>query len=328
MLSDKFGRKFNYLRLSLTDVCNFRCQYCLPQGYHGEASSRKSFLTLAEIEHLMAGLHELGLKKVRLTGGEPTLRRDFIEILTLIANMECIETTALTTNGHSLYKNAERYQEAGLTNITVSLDSLTPSCFQVITQMNNFHKVLEGIETCIALNYKKIKINAVLMRGLNDTEEEVQQFLDYVVDKPVTIRFIELMKTADNQELFETRFVSTNTIAEKLLKEGWQRVTKSITDGPAVEFFHPDYAGRIGIISPYSAIFCQDCNRIRISAKGELYVCLFHKTNVPLRDLLIDKNQKEELIQRITHAYTDKKVSHFLHDGEIGRNNHFSSIGG
>ncbi|MBI2786009.1 MAG: radical SAM protein, partial [Legionella longbeachae] len=110
MLSDQFGRKFNYLRLSLTDVCNFRCQYCLPNGYRGELSSRKSFLTLAEIGNLMSALNELGVKKVRLTGGEPTLRRDFIDILTLISNRDGIDTIALTTNGHSLAKNAKNYQ--------------------------------------------------------------------------------------------------------------------------------------------------------------------------------------------------------------------------
>jgi GTP 3',8-cyclase len=328
MLSDKFGRKFNYLRLSLTDVCNFRCHYCLPQGYKGDRSSRNSFLTLTEIEHLMAGLNELGVKKVRLTGGEPTLRRDFIDILALIANRNGIDTIALTTNGYSLSQNAKRYQAAGLTNITVSLDSLTSSRFQAITQMANFHKVLEGIETCLSLSYQKVKINAVLLRDMNDTAEEINKFLEYVAHKSVTIRFIELMKTADNQELFDKHFVSTKALVEKLLNEGWQRVSKSITDGPAVEFSHPDYMGKIGVIAPYSAIFCQDCNRVRISAKGELYVCLFHKSNVPLRDLLVDSSQKEALIQRITKAYGEKKVSHFLHEGEMGRNNHFSSIGG
>ena len=328
MITDNFGRRFNYLRLSLTDVCNFRCQYCLPMGYSGEKSSREDFLTLSEIQHLMAGFSELGVRKIRLTGGEPTLRRDFIDIVKLVSSVETIEKIALTTNGYALFKNATNYRDAGLTNITISLDSLTPQCFQTITQMKNFHKVFDGVEACLAEDYHSIKINVVLLREMNDTPEEINKFFEYIAHRNITVRFIELMKTEDNVTLYQKHFSSTNIIQHKLRKEGWHTIQKSNTDGPALEYAHPDFIGKIGIISPYSDIFCQDCNRVRISAKGELYVCLFDQMNVPLRDLLSTTKDKDKLVQRITEAYTHKKVSHFLHQGEMGRSKHFSSIGG
>ncbi|MFT6835945.1 MAG: cyclic pyranopterin phosphate synthase, partial [Francisellaceae bacterium] len=275
-----------------------------------------------------AGFQDLGVKKVRLTGGEPTLRRDFIDILSFISSIDTIENVALTTNGYALYKNAKKYREAGLTNITVSLDSLTAKSFQTITQMKSFHKVIAGIEACLDEGFHKVKINAVLLRGMNDTPEELNQFFEYVSDKPVTIRFIELMQTKDNHELYQNNFSSTNLIQDKLKKDGWHNIPKAITDGPALEYSHPDFVGKIGVISPYSNIFCQDCNRVRISSKGELYVCLFDKINIPLRDLLSDSKNKAELINRITSSYQKKKVSHFLHEGDMGRSKHFSSIGG
>jgi len=297
-------------------------------GYSGEKSSRENFITLSEIKNLMAGFQDLGVKKVRLTGGEPTLRRDFIDILSFISSIDTIENVALTTNGYALYKNAKKYREAGLTNITVSLDSLTAKSFQTITQMKNFHKVIAGIEACLDEGFHKVKINAVLLRGMNDTPEELNQFFEYVSDKPVTIRFIELMQTKDNHELYQNNFSSTNLIQDKLKKDGWHNIRKAITDGPALEYSHPDFVGKIGVISPYSNIFCQDCNRVRISSRGELYVCLFDKINIPLRDLLSDSKNKAELINRITSSYQKKKVSHFLHEGDMGRSKHFSSIGG
>lgn len=328
MLTDGYGRLFTYLRLSLTDVCNFRCQYCLPYGYQGCKAQREHFLTLKEIQHLIAALTDLGVQKVRLTGGEPTLRRDFLNIVEMLSATPSLHTIALTTNAYALYKHVKAYQSAGLTNITISLDSLTPSVFKDITQMNNFNTVMKGVERSIEADFNKVKLNAVLLKDLNDTDNELNLFFNYVKDKAVTIRFIELMKTQDNITLFNKHFSSTNKIVKKLHDEGWQQEEKQITDGPAREFYHPQYTGRVGIISPYSSIFCESCNRLRVSSKGELYVCLFNKTFTPLRDLLQDLSQGESLKDRIRKAYSHKKVSHFLHDGEIGRNKHFSSIGG
>jgi cyclic pyranopterin phosphate synthase len=328
ILSDKFGRKFNYLRLSLTDVCNFRCQYCLPNGYCGSGESRENFLSLNEIKQLLNGLSLLGLKKVRLTGGEPTLRKDFLEIVKVVKAVQSIETIALTTNGYSFFKNALNYQNAGITNVTISLDSLTESRFQKITQTPFYAQVIQSIEKAISLQFESVKVNAVLLRGLNDTPEETQQFFDYVKDKPITIRFIEMMKTHDNKSDYDQFFSSANLIKEKLQKEGWILNQKPITAGPAQEYSHPNYEGKIGIIAPYSDIFCKDCNRIRISSKGSLYVCLFDKDSSNLRDLLQCSDQQNELIAKIVKAYTHKDISHFLHDDIIGGAKHFSSIGG
>lgn len=328
ILSDKFGRKFNYLRLSLTDVCNFRCQYCLPNGYCGTENERDSFLNLNEIYHLLSGLSTLGLRKVRLTGGEPTLRKDFVEIVKMIKAISSIETIALTTNGYSFFKHAQTYYDAGITNITISLDSLTESCFEKITKVPFYKNVIKSIEAALSIPFSSVKVNAVLLKSLNDTSEEILQFFEFAKDKSIAIRFIEMMKTGDNQSDYEKFFSSTKVIKEKLLKNGWALIPKSITAGPAQEYSHPGYQGKIGIISPYSEIFCEGCNRIRVSSKGDLYVCLFDRHTTTLRELLQHEDQQAALINKIVKAYTNKEVSHFLHDNIIGGNKHFSSIGG
>ncbi|MDC0534957.1 GTP 3',8-cyclase MoaA [Francisellaceae bacterium] len=327
-LSDKFGRRFNYLRLSITDVCNFRCQYCLPNGYCGSKTERESFLNVTEISHLLAALTELGLKKIRLTGGEPTLRKDFIDIVSCIKKYEPIKQIAVTTNAYTLYKFAQEYKDAGITNVTISLDSLTQAQFSKITQTLYYSNVIKSIDAAIEAGFSTIKLNAVLLKGLNDTDEEITHFFNYVKNKSITVRFIEMMETGDNHDDYRQFFSSTEKINDKLYQEGWQLVTKSITAGPAREYEHPGFEGKIGIISPYSKIFCSDCNRIRVNSKGNLHVCLFDKCAKNLRHLLQHESQKMELINFIVKAFSNKDISHFLHDNIIGGDKHFSSIGG
>ncbi|BCD92126.1 cyclic pyranopterin monophosphate synthase [Francisella halioticida] len=327
MLTDSFGRKFTYLRLSLTDVCNFRCQYCLPNGYQGKGK-KDNFLNLTEIKNLLRAMNVLQVQKVRLTGGEPTLRNDFLDILNFISSQEGIKTISLTTNGYSLVKNVSKYYESGLNNITISLDSLFANKFRDITQMNNFSTIMKGIEKALEIDFDKVKINAVLLKGYNDSKEDIKSFFDYVKDKKITVRFIELMETQDNLKLHKKSFITTSYIRDKLREEGWTSCARESSSGPAIEYMHKDYVGKIGIISPYSNIFCVNCNRVRVNSKGELYTCLFDKANVSLREYLQHEKQLKELLKIIKNTYSLKKESHYLTEGIIGDDKHFSTLGG
>lgn len=323
-LEDAFARKFQYLRLSITDVCNFKCQYCLPDGYQPEG--RKSFLTVAEIARLTRAFASMGTSKVRLTGGEPSLRKDFTHIIETVANTRGIAKVAMTTNGYRMAKLANEWRQAGLTAINVSVDSLDPRMFHQITGQNRFHEVMAGIDAALTAGFSQVKVNAVLMRGLNDGD--LGQFLGWIKHNSIQLRFIELMKTGEMDELFDRHHVRGALIKTQLLRLGWQQKIRALNDGPAEVFYHPDYQGEIGLIMPYSKDFCASCNRLRVSALGKLHLCLFGDYGVDLRDLLADDQQISGLQQRLREALVDKKATHFLHDGHSGMTPNLASIGG
>jgi cyclic pyranopterin phosphate synthase len=325
-MQDKFQRNICYLRLSLTKVCNFRCQYCLPEsGYWGK---EPDYLNLDEIENLLTAMTELGVTKVRLTGGEPTVRKDFLSIANLVGNISAVTTLAMSTNGYSLQKNAAAFYAAGIRHINISVDHLQNEQFFKITGNNGLDRILNGIEQCLDLNFTSIKMNAVLLKDLNDSEATLQEFLNYIKNRPITVRFIELMKTQDHNSFYAERYRSVTHIIEFLKRNHWTQIVRPHDAGPAVEFSHSNYAGKIGVISPYSNIFCASCNRIRVTATGELHVCLFSEQGVKLRPLLQNPSQKTELKQLILHAISNKGQSHQLHQEKIGRQQHFSSMGG
>ena len=323
-LEDAFARKFQYLRLSITDVCNFQCQYCLPDGYQPEG--RKSFLSVAEIARLTRAFAAMGTSKVRLTGGEPSLRKDFSHIIATVANTPGIEKVAMTTNGYRMAKLANEWRQAGLTAINVSVDSLDPRMFQQITGQNRFHEVMAGIEAAVTAGFAQVKVNAVLMRGLNDGD--LQRFLSWIKDNSIQLRFIELMKTGEMDELFDRHHVRGALIKTQLLQLGWQQKIRALNDGPAEVFYHADYQGEIGLIMPYAKDFCASCNRLRVSSLGKLHLCLFGDYGVDLRDLLAEDRQIGLLQQRLRDALVDKKASHFLHQGHSGMTPNLASIGG
>lgn len=323
-LEDAFARKFQYLRLSITDVCNFKCEYCLPDGY--KPDGRKSFLTVAEIARITRAFAAMGTSKVRLTGGEPTLRKDFTQIIETVANTPGIEKVAMTTNGYRMAKFAKEWRQAGLTAINVSVDSLDPRMFHQITGQNRFHEVMAGIDAAVEVGFTQVKVNAVLMRGLNDGD--LGQFLVWIKHNPIQLRFIELMKTGEMDALFDRRHVRGAVIKAQLLQQGWQQKIRAFNDGPAEVFYHPDYRGEIGLIMPYSKDFCASCNRLRVSSLGKLHLCLFGDYGVDLRDLLTDDNQIASLQQRLSDALVDKKATHFLHEGHSGMTPNLASIGG
>ena len=324
-LVDAFQRAYYYLRLSITDQCNFRCNYCLPNGYQPEAN-KPSFLTLSEIVRVAEAFAAMGTEKIRLTGGEPTLRKDFITIAENVANVSGIRQLALTTNGYRMAKDVDAWQRAGITSINVSVDSLDPKMFHQITGINKFDEVMRGIERAFEIGYKKVKVNSVLMKNLND--HEFNQFLAWVKNRPIQMRFIELMQTGEMDTFFHHHHLSGEILVKKLLEQGWQLQQKAITDGPAKVFKRPDYMGEIGLIMPYEKNFCASCNRLRVSAKGKLHLCLFGEEGIELRDLLRSDDQQSILQARIFSALQGKREHHYLHQGDTGIRQHLASIGG
>lgn len=323
---DSFHRKFYYLRLSVTDVCNFKCTYCLPDGYKPAEKQKPSFLSLEEIKRVTAAFAECGTTKVRITGGEPSLRRDFTDIIHTVASQPGINKVAMTTNGYRMAKHAQEWRDAGLTNINVSVDSLDPKMFYQITGENMFHQVMSGIDAAFDAGFEQVKINTVLLKDLNS--QELPKFLNWIKSRPIQLRFIELMQTGEMDELFNRHHVSGVSIRNYLIANGWVLKVRHKNDGPAQVYCHPDYQGEIGLIMPYEKNFCQSCNRLRVSAKGKLHLCLFGEHGVDLRDLLESDGQRSALIDRIQNGLQEKAVSHFLDAGETGMTPHLASIGG
>lgn len=325
-LTDAFARKFYYLRLSITDVCNFRCTYCLPDGYKPGGVTNKSFLSLDEIRRVTRAFAAMGTEKVRLTGGEPSLRRDFTDIIAAVAENEAIRHIAVTSNGYRMARDIARWREAGLTAINVSVDSLDARQFHAITGQDKFTQVMAGIDAAFEAGFERVKVNTVLMRNVN--HHQLDTFLHWIKSRPIQLRFIELMETGEGSALFHKHHITGTVIRDALLQRGWIHQLRGRSDGPAQVFTHPDYIGQIGLIMPYEKDFCASCNRLRVSSVGNLHLCLFGNGGIPLRDLLAYDEQQTELQARIASALSHKKQTHFLHDGDTGITQNLSWIGG
>ncbi len=325
-LTDNFARRFYYLRLSVTDVCNFRCRYCLPDGYQRPEAKPQSFLSLDEIRRVTRAFAAAGTEKVRLTGGEPSMRRDLTEIIAAVRENNAIRQLAMTTNGYRLQRDVARWREAGLTAINVSIDSLDPRQFHAITGQDKFDEVMRGIDAAFEAGFSRVKVNTVLMRELN--YRHLDSFLAWIRHRPIQLRFIELMETGEGGDLFRQQHISGLKVLGQLLRQGWQPQSRARSDGPAQVFTHPDYLGEIGLIMPYAKDFCASCNRLRVSAQGNLHLCLFGDGGVSLRDLLQHDAQQPELLARIAESLGSKKETHFLHHGNTGITQNLAFIGG
>lgn len=324
-LMDQYQRRFTYLRLSVTDQCNFRCNYCLPDGYCADTSAQNPFLTTEEIRKLAESFALAGTRKIRITGGEPTLRKDLAEIISICKQTPGIEEVALTTNAYNLPKQLDRYIEAGLDSLNISADSLRPESFHLITGHNKLQQVMDSVDMALERGMAKVKINAVLMKEYNYSEWST--FLNFLKNKPVSLRFIELMRTNDNVDFFNAQHVSGEIIQERLQETGWIPVIREAHAGPAKEFAHPEYAGKVGLIMPYSKDFCNSCNRLRVSSEGNLHLCLFADENTSLRDkLAIDSPL--EVAQYIQELVLGKKAAHALHEEASGSTRHLAMLGG
>ena len=327
-LIDSFGRTFPYIRLSITDVCNFKCGYCLPNGYQIDKSDNRKFLRLKEIGRLTKALSELGVSKIRLTGGEPTVRKDFFDIIKVIKESSGIRKTVITTNGYHLDKIASKINASGLDGINISIDSLNREIFKSITSHDRLPEILKGIEKLKKMNFQNIKINAVLLKGINDSEKDFDQWAKFIEKNEIDFRYIELMQTGDNLDYFNRYHVPATKFVDYLNKNNWIFQTLGRDAGPSKNYLNPEFKGKFGVIAPYSKDFCKSCNRLRITAKGDLRLCLFGNTGINIRHLMQKDEQLEELKDLISKQLNFKKESHYLELGETGLMKNLSTTGG
>lgn len=323
-LKDSFERQFVYLRLSVTERCNFRCVYCLPNGYRGGHDSPE--LSVEEIRRLTRAFARLGVWKVRLTGGEPTVRKDLLEIAQAVAETPGVRRVALTTNGARLEHIARALCSVGVKAINISLDSLNRDRFAEMTGVNRFDAVSRGVDQALEAGFESVKVNVVLLKDVND--REAGSFLEWIRFRPVSVRFIELMRTGENGEFFLKRHHSSVHLRDELLERGWSPAARGSASGPAVVYRHPQYSGSVGIIAPYDRDFCSSCNRLRVSSRGSLKLCLFGNGDASLRDLLKDDNQIDELVERVRSLLVAKPARHFLKEGNYGDTYNLAAIGG
>lgn len=321
-LTDPLGRRFEYLRLSVTDACNYRCNYCLPDGYHSSTANLP--LTLKEIGTLVAAFAQMGTRKVRLTGGEPSLRRDLSEIIRIAKGTPGIREVAVTTNGYSLRRYLPTWIDAGLDAVNLSIDSLDPAVFETITGHDHLDQVLEGMHLAIKAGLR-VKTNAVLLAGYN--ADQVDSFLDLAKEHPISTRFIELMQTGDNGVFFRENHLGGDVIRQHLEASGWALRERRPLDGPALEFRHPQYLGGVGLIMPYSRDFCSSCNRLRVSSTGKLHLCLFSSGNINLRELL-QAGEVDSVCERVRSSLQIKAPGHRLQSGFTGSTRNLSGLGG
>ena len=282
---DSYKRNIDYLRISITEDCNFRCKYCNPNG---ELNYSKKSISKDEIIEIVKLFSELGVKKVRLTGGEPLLRSDLIEIIRDIKKIKNIEEITMTTNGLLLNKNLLELKNAGLNRVNLSLDTFNKSKFKEITGVDGLEEVLEVIGELELLEMVPIKINCVLINKFNN--DEIKDFINFTRDKKVQIRFIELMSMGDNIEWGKEKYLSAEEVLEKhkdlkLYKE----------ENVAKIYKLPNSKGEVGFISPNSNKFCSSCNRIRITSEGKLKLCLHSDIEYNLLKILKSKNPLTEL---------------------------------
>ena len=321
-LQDNHQREFTYLRLSITDVCNYRCNYCLPDGYQCE--SKQTPLTVNEIQNLASVFAKKGIKKIRITGGEPSLRKDLPEIIRVLKSTPGIETVALTTNGYKLEERIESWVTAGLDALNLSIDSLKPEVFKTITGHDRLPEILRGLDKALSLGLSNIKINAVLLKSYNF--EELNDFLSWIKTTPVSLRFIELMETSDNREYFQANHIKGSDIQSYLESSGWVEKLKGPHAGPAKEYTHSDYEGSVGLIMPYSKDFCKSCNRLRVSSLGRLHLCLFGESGHDLRSYL---NEGEApLSAQLDKLLGLKEAQHDLSNHQTGATRHLAMLGG
>lgn len=322
-LTDRFGRVHSYLRMSLTDSCNFSCTYCMPENI--KCLPAQNQMSAAEIRNLAEIFYKIGIDKIRLTGGEPLIRKDFREIISALGNLPV--TLGLTTNGLLLDKYLDDLKKANFTKINISLDSLKPDKFKAITKRDSFQKVFQNIFKTIDAGFE-VKINAVVMKGFND--DEIEDFALLTKKYPVSMRFIEFMPFKDNNWNFGKTFRQQEIIQK--LKDSFELNHLENKFNETAQLFQIAGAqGKIGIIGTVSQPFCDSCNRIRITSDGKLKSCLFGHSEYdvlrPLREGKDVLNEIKDAIQKKPHQHGGKK-SFTENPNEFQENRNMTSIGG
>ncbi len=306
-LVDQFGRAVDYIRLSITDRCDFRCQYCMAEDM--TFLPRNQVLSLEECARIIKVFVGLGVSKVRITGGEPLVRKNAMWLFEEVGQLTGLQELVITTNGSQLDKYAAQLKQAGVKRINISIDSLNPERFKNITRTGSLDKVLAGLQACIDHGFEGIKINSVLMRGIND--DEAIALAQFAIDKKIDISFIEEMPLGEVNHSRDNSFIS-NEDTLKLLQSKYTLLPSTLsTGGPARYWQVAESPSKIGFISPHSHNFCESCNRVRITCQGELYLCLGQEDKIELMPLLRDHpNNDAPLIQAILDSMKIKPKGH------------------
>ena len=313
-MKDRFGRDITYLRISVTDLCNLRCKYCMPES-GVESLCHSDILSLEEIVEIVKVAAKNGITKIRLTGGEPLVRHGFVHLCKEISKIEQIEDIAITTNGVHLKNMADDLFENKVKRINFSLDTLVKEKYNDITRRNEFEKTMESLFYAIEKGFK-VKLNVVLIGGFND--DEIENFVKLANDYDLEVRFIELMQIGETANWSKDKFVSNKIVLEKVPKLEFDGVS-----GVAKIYKIKGQKGKIGLISPISCSFCSDCNRIRLTSDGKLKPCLHSKDEINLKGL-----SGEELEEVFKRGIFDKPEKHHLEDGKSESARDMNKIGG
>lgn len=313
-MKDRFGRNITYLRISVTDLCNLRCKYCMPES-GVESLCHSDILSIEEIVEIVKIASKNGIKKIRLTGGEPLVRRGFINLCKEISKIDEIEDIAITTNGVHLKAMADELFENKVRRINFSLDTLVKEKYNDITRRNDFDKTMESLFYAIKKGFR-IKINVVLIGGFND--DEIEDFVNLANKYDLEVRFIELMQIGETANWSKDKFISNKVVLEKVPKLEFDGVS-----GVAKIYKIKGQKGRIGLISPISCSFCEDCNRIRLTSDGKLKPCLHSSDEINLKGL-----SGEELEEVFKRGIYEKPEKHHLEDGKSESARDMNKIGG
>jgi GTP 3',8-cyclase len=328
ILSDRYGRQLTYLRLSVTDRCNLRCKYCMPQ-INFSWLPHDSILTYEEILKICRTLAVMGVTKVRLTGGEPLVRRDLISLAERLTEIDGFTEICITTNGVLLEKYADGLFKAGIRHINISLDSMDPERFAYITGFNLFDHVWRGIEKALEKGFSPIKINAVIIKGINDNEITAMAGLS--LKYPLQVRFIEFMPVGHDIFWNPDRFISCDKIRNQV-EDAFGKLSplhKSHSAGTASEYMLDNAPGSLGFIGALSHHFCESCNRLRLTAEGRLRLCLFSDEEVDVKKALQQGLNPDELALFFRQAVLKKpKGLNFLDKEALSCTRSMSSIGG
>jgi len=327
MLIDNYHRHISYLRISLTDRCNLRCIYCMPpEGI--SLLSHREVLTLEEIERIASAAARMGISRIRITGGEPLVRKGVIELAGDLLKLPGIEDVSLTTNGILLTEYAAALRRAGMRRINISLDTLDAEKYKRITRGGDIQRVLDGISAARREGFSPIKINVVAMRGIND--DEIEDFARLTIERPVHIRFIEFMPIDVATDWDENSFISSSETREIISRIGTlQPVDRCGKSGPAEMYQLEGAAGQLGFISPLSNHFCDTCNRMRLTADGKLRTCLFSDHEIDLKTFLRSGVSDQALEQTIAEAIKSKPKGHTISEPSFKKcRRNMSAIGG
>lgn len=308
LLIDKYNRRVTYLRLSVTDRCNMKCRYCMPEE-GVKFVPKEELLTLEELHRAVRVMTQLGVNHVRITGGEPLLRNGITKLIKAISDLPGIEDLSMTTNGYLLGSMAKPLKDSGLRRINISLDSLDRERFHQMTRLDSLDRVLRGIDAAIEVGFNPVKVNAVIVRGFNDVE--IMDFVRLAKEKPIEMRFIEFMPIGPETSWNEKHVVSSAELRQIIQKEiSLEPIPRKDRISPADTFRIPGGKGSLGFISPLTEHFCADCNRFRLSATGGIRTCLFNEEDVSIREALRKYKDDDEVIRQLFKAADLKPEKH------------------